>query len=112
MFVRLEQIAISFLIVVWVRVGSPSHPQAFANAQACIGTVDNRYICTDNSAKAHTHASGRHSISHVKHLGIEQSIIGSDKEIEGIKEIIMKMEEYIMNEVLAKPEYARVRDTW
>jgi hypothetical protein len=48
----------------------------------------------------------------VKHLGIEQSIIGSDKEIEGIKEIIMKMEEYIMNEVLAKPEYARVRDTW
>mmetsp|Transcript_6199 Transcript_6199/g.11720 ORF Transcript_6199/g.11720 Transcript_6199/m.11720 type:complete len:109 (-) Transcript_6199:159-485(-) len=108
MLIRLEQI---ILFVVWFRFGCPSHPLAFVDAQSCVGTYDNRYICTDDAAKVHSHLSGSPS-SHLEHLGIEQSVIGSKEEIEGIKEVIMKMQEYMLNEVLAKPEYEGVRDKW
>jgi hypothetical protein len=83
------------------------------NAQTCVGTYGNRYICTNNAAKAHAYNRKRQSQSkRVIDLGIEQIIVGSDEEIHGIKEVIMKMDEYVLNEVLAKPEYARVRGNW
>lgn len=74
-------------------------------------------MCTDNAAKIYdAHRSGVGSSSttnspfYMKYIGTEQSIMGSKKEIEGTKEVISKMEEYLMNEVFAKPEYAAVRN--
>jgi hypothetical protein len=105
---------------------NPRQEGLFAGAarqtsSSCVRTIlDGRNVCTDNAAKIyHAHRSGVGSSSttsnspfYMKYIGIEQSIMGSKKEIEGTKEVISKMEEYLMNEVFAKPEYAVVRNKW
>lgn len=42
----------------------------------------------------------------------EQTINGSEDEIAAANEIMDKMREYFITEVLARPEYAPVRGSW
>lgn len=85
-----------------------------ANAKICVATdEENRYLCTDDAAKANAYRKKNPSSDFTfADLGVEQTISGNEKEKAAVNEVMEKMKEYILHEVLAKPEYAPVRGKW
>ena len=45
-------------------------------------------------------------------LGLAQPIDGTDSEKLAIMDVLVRMDDYFINEVLAHPEYASVRNRW
>lgn len=45
-------------------------------------------------------------------LGLAQRIDGTESEKKAIMDVLVKMDDYFINEVLAHPEYASVRNRW
>lgn len=80
------------------------------NGKICVATDENRYLCTDDAAKANAYRIKNSSNDFdLLDLGVEQTVSGTTEETQKVKEVIKKMEDYFMEEVLAKPEYAPIR---
>jgi hypothetical protein len=77
----------------------------------CVATEENRYLCTDDAAKANAYRNQQFDLD-LSGLGVEQTVTGSREETDKVEEVIRKMEEYFIQEVFAKPEYKSVRDKW
>lgn len=45
-------------------------------------------------------------------LGLAQRVDGTEAEKKAIMEVLTRMDDYFINEVLAHPEYANVRNRW
>jgi hypothetical protein len=45
-------------------------------------------------------------------LGLDQRIDGTESEKQAIRDVLVRMDEYYIHEVLAHPEYASVRNRW
>ena len=68
--------------------------------------------CTDNPlllAQAINHKGEQTSRYN---LGLAQRIDGTEAEKKAIVEVLNRMDDYVINEVLAHPEYASVRPRW
>jgi len=81
----------------------------------CVATAEDRYLCTDDAAKANAYRYRQQSNSFdfdMSDLGVEQQISGSKVETASVEEVISKMKEYFLTEVYAKPEYSAVRGKW
>ena len=102
-----------FLILITMR-------GAHAAPNSCIAVSDDEYLCTADPA-----GSRRQNLLETKNQfssypfhytmmnqGVMQRIDGSDAEKIAVKQLLQQMDEYFLNEVFAKPEYARVRGKW
>jgi len=85
----------------------------------CVATEENRYLCTDDAAKANVYRDQHNSRTStsplnldISELGVEQTISGTPQEVEKVEKVLAKMEDYFVQEVYAKPEYKSVRGKW
>ncbi len=86
-------------------------------AKMCVATEEDRYLCTDDAAKANAYRmkSGGGSpedFFDIRDLGVEQTVSGTKEETDAVKRTLEKMKEYYLHEVIAKPEYNNVRHLW
>lgn len=70
----------------------------------CVDMGEPEMVCTDQVLEARQQADGT-SI----HVGVTQRIDGSETEKAAIREVLQRMDEYFLNEVLALPEYSYAR---
>jgi hypothetical protein len=73
------------------------------------------FLCTENPLRLRREADGLppKTISQYETItGVTQRIDGSDTEKKAISEILERMDDYFLNEVLAIPEYEGVRYKW
>ena len=71
---------------------------------------NNSYQCTDDPlllARAVNH-KGEHTDRY--NLGLAQRIDGTESEKKAIMEVLVRMDDYFIHEVLAHPDYAQVRN--
>ena len=87
----------------------------FVEGKTCVATGQNRYLCTDDVAKARAHkwAEGDKSLKYEDlDLGVEQQMDGTQEERDAVLEVMEKMKVYFETEVLVKPEYDDVIHKW
>jgi len=90
---------------------------AHAAPNSCVAVSDDEYLCTADPAGARHQnllETKNQFGSYPLHCtmmsqGVMQRIDGSDAEKIAVKQLLQQMDEYFVNEVFAKPEYARVR---
>jgi hypothetical protein len=89
------------------------------NARICVSVPANgddyhhNHQCTDDPlvlAQAVDPATGLSSNKY--NLGLDQRIDGTESEKQSIIDVLVRMDEYYIHEVLAHPEYASVRNRW
>ena len=86
------------------------------DARICVSVGDDyhhNHQCTDDPLVL-TQAVDPHTgeSSHRYNLGLDQRIDGTESEKQAIRDVLVRMDEYYVNEVLAHPEYASVRHRW
>mmetsp|Transcript_33388 Transcript_33388/g.38859 ORF Transcript_33388/g.38859 Transcript_33388/m.38859 type:complete len:162 (+) Transcript_33388:131-616(+) len=79
-------------------------------SKICVATAEDRYLCTDDAAKARAYRIERGEIVDYESLdlGVEQEIEGTAKEKDDVKDVLQEMKKYFETEVLVKPEYESV----
>lgn len=83
-------------------------------SRSCVAVDNEEYQCTDDPLQL-VHMKDRHALSrHKSHynLGLAQRIDGNESEKKAIVEVLARMDDYFLNEVLAQPEYENVRSRW
>ena len=88
---------------------------AVVEGKICVATEENRYLCTDDAAKANAYRdqfSTNPANFDISELGVEQTVSGTQQEVEKVENVLKKMEDYFVQEVYAKPEYKSVRGKW
>jgi hypothetical protein len=73
------------------------------------------FLCTEDPLRLRQEADGIPSKTGGQYdtiTGITQRIDGSDSEKKAIGEILERMDDYFLNEVLAIPEYEGIRYKW
>jgi hypothetical protein len=73
------------------------------------------FLCTENPLRLRQEADGLSPTTGSQYetiTGVTQRIDGSDSEKKAISEILERMDDYFLNEVLAIPEYEDVRYKW
>lgn len=84
-----------------------------AESKICVATAENKYLCTDDAAKANAYRMNDPEYEFdMRDLGVEQTVSGTKAETEKVRKVIEDMKEYYLTEVIAKPEYDRVRSKW
>ena len=101
----------SFLLLQWIL---SSHTVVARTCVAVPGpnTVD-EYQCTDDPlllTRAIDPKTGTQTSRY--NLGLAQRVDGTDAEKKAIMDVLVRMDDYFINEVLAHPEYASVRNRW
>ncbi len=84
-----------------------------ARGKICVATDENRYLCTDDAAKANAYRKQFSTLNfEMSDMGVQQTVAGTQAEVDKVNEVLKKMEDYFIKEVYAKPEYTSVRDKW
>lgn len=82
------------------------------DAKSCVATGKNRYLCTDDPAKARAHKWEHEPDNSLDFesldLGEEQEIEGTQEEKDAVSKVITDMKNYFATEVLVKGEYDSV----
>ena len=89
------------------------------SAKVCVATSLNRYLCTDDAAKARAHQWKDAAAEPVMKFDYESLDLGENQEIEGTLEekeavanVLSDMRDYFETEVLVKDEYDSVIGRW
>jgi hypothetical protein len=89
------------------------------NARICVSVPANKngddynYQCTDDPLVLTQAVDPTTGLSTNKYnLGLDQRIDGTESEKQAIRDVLVRMDEYYINEVLAHPEYATTRNRW
>lgn len=90
--------------------------QNVEGAKTCVATAEDRYLCTDDAAKALAskwkNAPDNTFDFDSLDLGVKQEVSGNQAEKEKVLIILKEMREYIEQEVYAKSEYNSVIGRW
>lgn len=80
----------------------------------CVSASKDNYECTGGSTVIETlrHLHGEKQVNEWLKIGVTQRVEGSDLEKENVMAVLIKMDHYILNEVLTQPQYERVRGKW
>ena len=81
--------------------------EVFAVDEVCADFGNAEFTCTNDVMGTRLRMDGR-----MLHVGVAQRVDGSESEIKAIREVMSRTDEYLLNEVLALPEYERVRNHW
>ena len=86
------------------------------DAKTCVATGENRYLCTDDPAKARAHQWEHEPDNSLDFesldLGEEQEIEGTQEEKDAVSKVMKAMRHYFESEVLVKGEYESVIGRW
>ena len=90
-------------------------PLVCVDARSCMvpPTSKDDYQCTDDPlglTRAVDKKTGAQTSRY--NLGLAQRVDGTEAEKKAIMEVLVKMDEYFVHEVLAHPEYVGVKHRW
>jgi hypothetical protein len=74
--------------------------------------VSTRLLADGHYRQQQTQQLGSQSSPSITNRGVTQRIDGSDAEKLAIQDILARMDDYFLKEVLALPDYASVRSNW
>jgi hypothetical protein len=73
----------------------------------CADHGGEEFVCTQDILLLRERLDGR-SVN----VGVTQRIDGSEEEKKEIRDVLKQMDDYFLHEVLAMPEYDRIRHLW
>eukprot|EP00540_Astrosyne_radiata_P022186 CAMPEP_0116863764 /NCGR_PEP_ID=MMETSP0418-20121206/24420_1 /TAXON_ID=1158023 /ORGANISM="Astrosyne radiata, Strain 13vi08-1A" /LENGTH=128 /DNA_ID=CAMNT_0004498855 /DNA_START=197 /DNA_END=583 /DNA_ORIENTATION=- len=78
----------------------------------CVATSDDEYVCLDDPMNLRKSSDKTYLMNKFHQLdrGVKQRIDGSETEKEAVKGVLKRMDDYFLNEVLAKSEYEGIRN--
>jgi len=88
------------------------HLQLITARTCAVPPGSEEHSCTDNPLQLTGAVNNRGEQTTRYSIGVDQRIDGTESEQKAIVEVLGRMEDYYVNEVLAHPEYASVRPRW
>lgn len=81
---------------------------------SCVAASENQYLCTNDPIGTRRLLEKSNLVNplHIMGRGVVQRIDGSEAERAAVKEILRKMDNYVVHEVLSKPEHEISRGRW
>mmetsp|Transcript_34895 Transcript_34895/g.49514 ORF Transcript_34895/g.49514 Transcript_34895/m.49514 type:complete len:154 (+) Transcript_34895:108-569(+) len=77
---------------------------------SCVSKNEDEYFCTNDALYARQLMDATKGINSINSQGVQQSVDGTYSEREAVSQVLLKMEEYFVNEVLSKSDYENVRE--
>lgn len=109
-------ISAAALFALIAQVGYGTTQATEMNSRYCVARPGGHsFECTEDpmgSRKIFDKEDGTNTMGTDINMGVTQRIDGSESEKKAVREVLQQMDEYFLNEILAKPEYESVRSDW